>query len=130
MRMRRDVIVGHPCHRCEHDRGCVHSFFRDQLFVSSPRSLSNHLHHSPSCSYPFLTFSVPVSPILSSALCLACALQAVDLYVLERALESTHTQKGLMDKVMAGYKVSKRAQSTIAKLIDVRMRGRKRVMVG
>jgi len=35
-----------------------------------------------------------------------------------------------MDKVMAGYKVSKRAQSTIAKLIDVRMRGRKRVMVG
>ena len=84
--------------------------------------------------------------------------KAVDLYVLERALESTHTQQGLMDKVLLGYKVcwvihapstvssectailtstcgitwqvSKRVQATMAKLADVRMRGRKRVMVG
>jgi len=34
-----------------------------------------------------------------------CASQAVDLYVLERALESTHTQTHLMDKVLVGYKV-------------------------
>ena len=32
--------------------------------------------------------------------------KAVDLYVLERALESTHTQQGLMEKVLVGYKVS------------------------
>ena len=50
--------------------------------------------------------------------------------MLERALESTHTQEGLMDRVSVGYKVSKRAASTLAKLADVRMRGRKRVMVG
>jgi tRNA A-37 threonylcarbamoyl transferase component Bud32 len=56
--------------------------------------------------------------------------QAVDLYVLERALESTHIQEGLMDKVIMGYNESKRAASTLAKLADVRMRGRKRVMVG
>lgn len=56
--------------------------------------------------------------------------QAVDLYVLERALESTHIQEGLMDKVIVGYNESKRAASTLAKLADVRMRGRKRVMVG
>ena len=31
--------------------------------------------------------------------------KAVDLYVLERALESTHTQENLMDKVLEGYKV-------------------------
>jgi hypothetical protein len=54
----------------------------------------------------------------------------VDLYVLERALESTHIQEGLMDKVIVGYNESKRAASTLAKLADVRMRGRKRVMVG
>ena len=56
--------------------------------------------------------------------------QAVDLYVLERALESTHTQAGLMDKVMVGYKCSKRAAAIVTKLAGVRMRGRKRVMVG
>lgn len=54
----------------------------------------------------------------------------MDLYVLERALESTHIQEGLMDKVIVGYNESKRAASTLAKLADVRMRGRKRVMVG
>ena len=36
--------------------------------------------------------------------------KAVDLYVLERALESTHTQQHLMEKVLEGYKV----QSVVA----------------
>eukprot|EP00286_Rhodomonas_abbreviata_P019049 CAMPEP_0181310352 /NCGR_PEP_ID=MMETSP1101-20121128/12541_1 /TAXON_ID=46948 /ORGANISM="Rhodomonas abbreviata, Strain Caron Lab Isolate" /LENGTH=135 /DNA_ID=CAMNT_0023416977 /DNA_START=219 /DNA_END=626 /DNA_ORIENTATION=+ len=57
--------------------------------------------------------------------------KAVDLYVLERALESTHTQQGLMEAVVKGYKQgSKKQDSTLSKLADVRMRGRKRVMVG
>lgn len=56
--------------------------------------------------------------------------KAVDLFVLERALESTHTQERLMDRVIAGYKSSKRSQAILAKLADVRLRGRKRVMVG
>ncbi|KAJ1493934.1 kinase-like domain-containing protein [Baffinella frigidus] len=56
--------------------------------------------------------------------------KAVDLYVMERALESTHTQEGLMAMVLVGYRQSKRHQGTLLKLADVRMRGRKRVMVG
>ena len=56
--------------------------------------------------------------------------KAVDLYVMERALESTHTQPGLMDLVLTGYRCSKRGAATVARLADVRLRGRKRVMVG
>ena len=56
-----------------------------------------------------VSLSVPLS-LVSTHVCVCacmgiCASQAVDLYVLERALESTHTQTHLMDKVLVGYKV-------------------------
>jgi TP53 regulating kinase-like protein len=58
--------------------------------------------------------------------------KAVDLYVLERALLSMHSSIGpLMSLVLAAYnKSSKYWSSTLNKLAAVRMRGRKRVMVG
>ncbi|EKX41448.1 hypothetical protein GUITHDRAFT_158207 [Guillardia theta CCMP2712] len=56
--------------------------------------------------------------------------KAVDLYVMQRALESTHTQQDLTDIILKGYKSSKKQQATLNKLTDVRMRGRKKVMVG
>ncbi|KXS96753.1 hypothetical protein AC578_5357 [Pseudocercospora eumusae] len=58
--------------------------------------------------------------------------RAVDLYVLERAFGSTHPkEERLFDDVLKGYEASfKGAKKTLKKLEDVRMRGRKKSMVG
>lgn len=58
--------------------------------------------------------------------------RAVDLYVLERAFGSTHPRaEGLFKEVLAGYgKSFKGAAIVLKKLEDVRMRGRKRSMLG
>lgn len=58
--------------------------------------------------------------------------RAVDLYVLERAFLSTHprTEK-LFGEVLEGYaKTFKGSKPVLRKLEDVRMRGRKRSMIG
>ncbi|KAG0467769.1 hypothetical protein HPP92_017097 [Vanilla planifolia] len=58
--------------------------------------------------------------------------KAVDLYVLERALLSMHSSCGnVMDRILSSYrKSSKQWSSTLNKLAQVRLRGRKRTMVG
>jgi TP53 regulating kinase-like protein len=58
--------------------------------------------------------------------------RAVDLYVLERAFGSTHSRaEGLFSEVLASYSRSfKGANIVLKKLEDVRMRGRKRSMLG
>ncbi|KAI1260891.1 tyrosine protein kinase [Xylariaceae sp. FL1019] len=59
--------------------------------------------------------------------------RAVDLYVLERAFASTHPRaEGLFTKVLeSAYRDAfKQAPSVLRKLEDVRMRGRKRSMIG
>jgi TP53 regulating kinase-like protein len=58
--------------------------------------------------------------------------RAVDLYVLERAFGSTHPQAGrLFQEVLKAYGESfKGANIVLKRLEDVRMRGRKRNMIG
>jgi TP53 regulating kinase-like protein len=58
--------------------------------------------------------------------------RAVDLYVLERAFGSTHPQAGgLFQEVLEAYGESfKGANIVLKRLEDVRMRGRKRSMIG
>ncbi|KAM0719577.1 hypothetical protein Q7P37_003707 [Cladosporium fusiforme] len=58
--------------------------------------------------------------------------RAVDLYVLERAFASTHPrEEGLFGEVLEGYRVAfKGSKGTLRKLEDVRMRGRKKSMIG
>ncbi|CAN8105996.1 unnamed protein product [Discula destructiva] len=58
--------------------------------------------------------------------------RAVDLYVLERAFLSTHPRaEKLFGEVLEGYKTTfKGFKSVLRKLEDVRMRGRKRSMLG
>ncbi|KAL4953503.1 kinase-like domain-containing protein [Aspergillus filifer] len=58
--------------------------------------------------------------------------RAVDLYVLERAFGSSHPRtERFFEEVLVGYKESyKGAVSTLKRLEDVRMRGRKRSMIG
>ena len=58
--------------------------------------------------------------------------KAVDLYVLERAFGSTHpTVEGLFSEVLKAYGESyKGAQVVLKRLEEVRMRGRKRSMIG
>jgi TP53 regulating kinase-like protein len=58
--------------------------------------------------------------------------RAVDLYVLERAFGSTHPRtEPLFEEVLNGYRESyKGASSALKRLEEVRMRGRKRSMIG
>ncbi|CAI7629472.1 unnamed protein product [Penicillium bialowiezense] len=58
--------------------------------------------------------------------------RAVDLYVLERAIASTHPRsERLAEDLIVGYRDSyKGAPSALKRLEDVRMRGRKRSMLG
>ncbi|XP_020897280.1 EKC/KEOPS complex subunit TP53RK [Exaiptasia diaphana] len=58
--------------------------------------------------------------------------KGVDLYVLERAFLSTHPNtEALFQVILDSYKKSaKKADGVIKKLDEVRMRGRKRTMVG
>ncbi|XP_063688055.1 EKC/KEOPS complex subunit TP53RK-like [Bolinopsis microptera] len=58
--------------------------------------------------------------------------KGVDLYVLEKAFLSTHpNSQDLFDKILAGYCSVARAQkAVVTKLREVRLRGRKRSMVG
>lgn len=59
--------------------------------------------------------------------------RAVDLYVLERAFGSTHPRlESLWGEVLRGYErgIGKDGPKVLKKLEDVRMRGRKRSMLG
>ncbi|XP_063703147.1 EKC/KEOPS complex subunit TP53RK [Culicoides brevitarsis] len=59
--------------------------------------------------------------------------KGVDLYVLERALLSTHSKvEGLFPKILEAYctENAKGSKEVVAKLEEVRLRGRKRTMVG
>ena len=59
--------------------------------------------------------------------------KGVDLYVLERALLSTHPNtECLFDTILESYKTEykKGASEVISKLDEIRLRGRKRTMVG
>jgi len=58
--------------------------------------------------------------------------RAVDLYVLERAFGSTHPKtEGLFAEVLKGYGESyKTARVTLKRFEEVRMRGRKKIMIG
>lgn len=59
--------------------------------------------------------------------------KGVDLYVLERAFASAHAETGaaMFEKVLEAYRrASKQWSATLNRFADVRMRGRKRAMVG
>ncbi|ETV71953.1 BUD32 protein kinase [Aphanomyces astaci] len=58
--------------------------------------------------------------------------KAVDLYVMERAFQSTHVHsEPLVAEILRAYKAkSRRSDATFHKLYQVRSRGRKRTMVG
>ena len=59
--------------------------------------------------------------------------KAVDLYVLERAIQSTHSSlSDVFEIILDEYKNQSPSESTsiIAKLDEVRLRGRKKSMVG
>ncbi|KAK1945669.1 EKC/KEOPS complex subunit TP53RK [Phytophthora citrophthora] len=58
--------------------------------------------------------------------------KAVDLYVMERAFASTHVNSELLvEEVLRAYRAkSRRSDAIFQKLSQVRLRGRKRTMVG
>ena len=57
--------------------------------------------------------------------------KGVDLYVLERAITVTHSSQALFEHVMTAYRrASSQWSSSFNKFAEVRMRGRKRSMIG
>jgi TP53 regulating kinase-like protein len=55
----------------------------------------------------------------------------VDLYVLERAITVTHSSQALFEHVMTAYRrASSQWSASFNKFAEVRMRGRKRSMIG
>ncbi|CAJ0952281.1 unnamed protein product, partial [Mesorhabditis belari] len=59
--------------------------------------------------------------------------KGVDLYVLERAIQATHINcEHIVDAILNGYKSvnAKQGEAVMARLIAIRLRGRKRDMVG
>ncbi|KAL7411808.1 kinase-like domain-containing protein [Mrakia frigida] len=82
---------------------------------------------SPSYELVMIDFGLSFSSTLAED-------KAVDLYVLERAFSSTHPgSEGLFEEVMVAYekKMGKKAWKEVGRrLEDVRLRGRKRSMLG
>ena len=60
--------------------------------------------------------------------------KAVDLYVMERALLSTHSKQAefIFENILKGYKETdvKNVEKVIERFKAVRLRGRKRTMIG
>lgn len=57
--------------------------------------------------------------------------KGVDLYVLERAITVTHSSQALFEHVMTAYRrASSQWSASFNKFAEVRMRGRKRSMIG
>lgn len=57
----------------------------------------------------------------------------VDLYVLERAIKSTHMElEYVFEEILEGYKLfmNESAQAVLRKFEEIRLRGRKRDMIG
>ncbi|KAF3651280.1 putative nuclease HARBI1-like isoform 1 [Capsicum annuum] len=98
-----------------HDGGLVHGDL----------TTSNMLLRSASNQLVLIDFGLSFTSTLPED-------KAVDLYVLERALLSMHSSCGnVMDHILTAYrKSSKQWSSTLNKLAEVRLRGRKRTMVG
>eukprot|EP00252_Welwitschia_mirabilis_P020086 TRINITY_DN483_c0_g1_i1.p1 TRINITY_DN483_c0_g1~~TRINITY_DN483_c0_g1_i1.p1 ORF type:complete len:228 (+),score=42.01 TRINITY_DN483_c0_g1_i1:187-870(+) len=98
-----------------HDGGLIHGDL----------TTSNMLIHNDSKQLVLIDFGLSYISTLPED-------KAVDLYVLERALLSMHSSAGnVMERVLASYrKSSKQWSSTLNKLAQVRLRGRKRTMVG
>lgn len=98
-----------------HDGGLIHGDL----------TTSNMLIHKDTNQLVLIDFGLSFTSTLPED-------KAVDLYVLERAFISMHSSCGdVMERVLAAYrKSSKQWCSTLNKLAQVRLRGRKRTMVG
>ncbi|KAJ7569629.1 hypothetical protein O6H91_01G086700 [Diphasiastrum complanatum] len=98
-----------------HDGGLIHGDL----------TTSNMILHSEKQELVMIDFGLSFTSSLPED-------KAVDLYVLERALISLHSSNGnVMEQVLASYRQSSKYwSSTLNKLAQVQMRGRKRVMVG
>ncbi|CAJ0916997.1 unnamed protein product, partial [Mesorhabditis belari] len=74
-----------------------------------------------------------ISSISDSQIRVIAEDKGVDLYVLERAIQATHINcEHIVDAILNGYKSvnAKQGEAVMARLIAIRLRGRKRDMVG
>lgn len=101
-----------------HDGGLVHGDL----------TTSNMMIQEGSLDLTFIDFGLSYNPSAQNG----PEDKGVDLYVMERAFLNAHADKpGLFDKVLSAYSgATNRWAQTFNRFSDVRMRGRKRSMVG
>jgi TP53 regulating kinase-like protein len=111
-----------------HDIGVVHGDLTTSNLMLRPRKgqeRSEGLGNDLEGDMVLIDFGLAVQTVQDED-------RAVDLYVLERAFGSTHPQaEGLFKEVLRAYSESyKGAKVVLKRLEDVRMRGRKKSMIG
>ena len=121
-----------------HEIGIVHGDLTTSNLMLRPKhstemfSNGNASHPRPGQIWPELDGDIILIDFGLAAQSVQDEDKAVDLYVLERAFGSTHpTAEGLFTEVLKAYGTSyKGARVVLKRLEDVRMRGRKRSMLG
>uniref|UniRef100_M4B081 non-specific serine/threonine protein kinase n=1 Tax=Xiphophorus maculatus TaxID=8083 RepID=M4B081_XIPMA len=126
---RRDSCADRGLHELAERVGRILAKMHDENVIHGDLTTSNMLlRHRPEATEPELVF-------IDFGLSYISALpedKGVDLFVLEKAFLSTHPDTDvLFEKLLKSYAAtSKMSASVIKKLDEVRLRGRKRSMVG
>ncbi|KAG9252021.1 putative MNORI-2 protein [Emericellopsis atlantica] len=114
-----------------HAVGVVHGDLTTSNMMLSPKPL-NEVDGEPEGQKGCLEGEIVIIDLGLASGSLLIEDRAVDLYVLERAFGSTHPRaECIFDQVLEAYNGTfKQAPAVLKKLEDVRMRGRKRSMIG
>ncbi|GIJ88027.1 serine/threonine-protein kinase bud32 [Aspergillus pseudoviridinutans] len=128
----RDLLrrIGHAVGAL-HKAGVIHGDLTTSNLILRPPSLAEQ-HLAADETNPSMAGDVVLIDFGLASQSLQDEDRAVDLYVLERAFGSTHPRtEPFFEEVLNGYKESyKGASSALKRLEEVRMRGRKRSMIG
>lgn len=108
-----------------HSVGVIHGDLTTSNMMLRPTSSTDSQHGALQGDIVLIDFGLATQAVQEED-------RAVDLYVLERAFGSTHPkEEGRFDEVLKAYATTyKDAKRALRRLEDVRMRGRKKSMIG
>lgn len=127
----KDFVLGNPSEQL------LHSVFRNFGEILAKMHCNSIIHGDLTTSNVLVCRGSEKLVVIDFGLAFVSCMQedkAVDLYVLERAIQSSHSQfPFLFDSVLEGYVSGENAlaaESVLGKLEEVRLRGRKKSMIG
>lgn len=123
--------IGKAVAKC-HEVGVVHGDLTTSNLMLRPNQPSSTAEAEPSTTNDPLGGEVVMIDFGLSAQSVQEEDRAVDLYVLERAFGSTHPRtEALFGEVLRSYgECYKAAKGVLRRFEEVRMRGRKKIMIG